>query len=107
MSLDVAEIVIRRDSERDIKFRGLEVFLDGTFIVDLFFNTTYRINVLPGEHTVKVSNHLYKKSVKVNVQNGETVNLLAGNNFTLLGGLMVSALGIGPYRVFLSEVDSP
>jgi hypothetical protein len=32
------------------------------------------------------------------------VELLAGNQFTLIGGLMVSVLGMGPYRVFLNEV---
>jgi hypothetical protein len=98
-----AEIVISRDDERDIKMRGLEIYIDDLFVYDLGYERTYRAKLKPGAHTVKVSNHLYKKKIDLDLKPGDTVNLNAGNRFTLLGGLMVAILGMGPYKVFLEE----
>ena len=100
---DNAEIVLARNSEKDIKMRGLEVFIDGEFAYDLMFNKSFAVELAPGRHTVKVSNHLFKKSMELDLKPGETINLQAGNNFGLIGGLMVSVLGMGPYKVFLKE----
>jgi hypothetical protein len=105
-----AEVVIARNSDKDIKFRGLEVFVDGQFARDLSFNDSFSVDLPEGAHTILVSNHLYKKSVQLDLKQGDRVELVAGNNFTLIGGLMVSVFGIGPYRVFLqreSQVTAP
>jgi hypothetical protein len=98
-----AEVAIVRNAENDIKMRGLEIYLDGEYVDDLSFNSQFTSQVTPGSHTVTVSNHLYKKTLTVDVAPGERVELQAGNKFTLLGGLMVAVLGIGPYRVFLTQ----
>ena len=98
-----AEIVIHRDSDRDIKMRGLEIYIDNEFRHDLAFSKTYSEKVLPGIHQVKISNHLYRKVLDLDLLPGETVHLTAGNSFTLIGGLMLSSIGIGPYKVFLQR----
>jgi hypothetical protein len=97
------ELAIVRNADNDIKMRGLQIFLDGQYVDDLSFNSEFTSQVSPGSHTVMVSNHLYKKSLTFNLAEGERVELSAGNRFTLIGGLMVSVLGMGPYRVFLDR----
>jgi len=103
MQSESAEVTIVRDAENDIKMRGLEVYVDGTYADDLKFNSSYSFSLPAGDHTVMVSNHLYKKSLQISLKPGEKLALLAGNSFTLIGGLMVSVLGMGPYKVFLRQ----
>jgi hypothetical protein len=96
-----AEIVITRDAENDIKMRGLEIFVDGEYAYDLMYNSSFDLKLTPGAHKIKVSNHLYTKTLALDLKAGDKINLLAGNNFGILGGIMVSVLGMGPYKVFL------
>ena len=86
--------------------RGLEVYVDGEFAHDLAYPKTWVTKIKPGKHTVKVSNHLYKESIEIDAVAGQRVELLAGNRFTVAGGIMVAVLGMGPYRVFLSQVPA-
>ena len=102
----MAELTVSRTSDADIKFRGLEVYVDGEFAHDIAYPTTWSTSLTPGKHTIKVSNHLYKKSIEINARPGQKINVEAGNRFTPVGGIMVAVLGMGPYRVFLSEVPA-
>ncbi len=73
------------------------------FAQDISYEQSYSVEVSAGSHTVKVSNRLYSKTLEFNLGAGETVEFLAGNSFTLVGGLMISVLGVGPYKVFLQR----
>ena len=101
-----AELVITRDSDADIKMRGLEIYVDDQYEHDLQYGRSFRKLVAPGLHKVMVSNHLYKKRLSLELKAGERVNLLAGNRFTILGGIMVAVLGMGPYIVFLRPAEA-
>lgn len=100
---DFAELIVSRNADYDIKMRGLEIFVDGKFAHDLSYPKSWSTQLSPGQHTIEVSNHLYKKSIDVQAIAGQKIELLAGNRFTPVGGIMVTVLGMGPYRVFLTE----
>jgi len=104
--LETAELLIVRDAENDIKMRGLEIFVDGEYVYDIEFNRSFKTRLPIGSHTIKVSNHLYKKSIVIDLKPGDNIQLQVGNAFGLIGGLMVSVLGMGPYRVFINEPQS-
>lgn len=99
-----AKITIARKAERDIKMRGLEIFLDGNFVKDLQFGGEIELPVEPGEHQLKISNNLYSKENKFTVGTGETVRFAVGNYFTRFGAAATFVLGIGPYKVFLDRL---
>src|SRR5580693_4610360 len=99
-----AAIVIKRDSDDDIKMRSLDVFVDGEFTVDLHFPSEYQAEVDPGDHSVKVTNHLYSRTLEFTLKAGETVTVEAGNYVTGPGTIMMSVLGMGPYKVFLRDL---
>jgi len=103
-SSERAAIVVKRDAEKDIKMRSLDVYVDDQFSVDLTYPGEYRAEVDPGDHSVKVSNRLYSRSLRVPLKAGETVTVEAGNYVTGVGTVMMSVLGMGPYKVFLREV---
>ena len=98
-----ATLVVRRDADRDIKMRGLEVFVDGELVSDLHFGQEKQMTLPEGEHEVKVTNSLYSKKLTVDLRPNETVELQAGNIATGLGAMMMVTLGIGPYKVFLKR----
>lgn len=100
-----ATIIIRRDSEKDIKMRGLEIFLDGEFVVDLPFSKSHSVEVEVGEHTIKASNRLYNRTLDLDLSPGQTAILQVGNVMGGAGGLMMAAVGIGPYKVFLDRIS--
>lgn len=83
--------------------RGLEVFVDDVFRGDLSYGNELTHDVAPGEHTVKVTNSLYTRKLTFTLAPGETVRLEAGNVLRGCGGVMMLAIGMGPYKVFLRE----
>lgn len=99
-----ARVHIARNAQRDIKMRGLEIFLDGKFVKDLPFGAEVELSVDPGDHHLKISNNLYSKESRFTVGDGETVRFAVGNYFTKLGAAATVILGIGPYKVFLDRL---
>lgn len=100
-------ILVSRNSPRDIKVRGLEVYIDDIFAANLQFGRAVKVDVAPGEHEVRVTNTLYSAKISLSVADGEARELRAGNTLTGLFAPMFLAVGIGPYRVFLEEVEAP
>ncbi|MDR3691740.1 MAG: hypothetical protein P4L46_20340 [Fimbriimonas sp.] len=96
-----SRLVIRRDADNDIKMRGLEVFLDDEFVKDLSFGSEQSLDVSPGNHTLKVTNHLYTRRLEVEAKPGETLDIQVGNYFDGLGGIMMAVFGFGHYKVFM------
>lgn len=84
--------------------RGLEIYVDDQFVFDLQYSKTFTLHVEPGEHTVKVTNRLYTKKMDLVLSAGETIRLDVGNVVRGLGVLMMSSLGVGPYKVFMRRV---
>jgi len=99
-----ARLLFVRQSDRDIKMRGLEVLVDGEMVTDLQYGKTYQATVTPGPHEVKVTNSLYTQKLDVELKPGETIRFETGNIATGLTGVMMSTIGIGPYKVFLRRI---
>jgi len=100
-----AHIIIDRNAENDIKMRGLDAFIDDVFVDNLPYNSSFTDDLNPGEHTIRVTNHLYSRSLHVNIQAGQTLHLQVGNYFDLVGGIIMPSIGFGPYKVFVKEID--
>jgi len=101
---DSAVLKVSRTSPRDIGFRGLEVFLDDKFAVDLKFGETRDLRLSPGEHTLKVTNSLFTKKAHFTVAAGEIRSYSAANVGGGLFGVITAIGGTGPYRVELKQV---
>lgn len=101
-----AQIVISRNADNDIKMRSLELFVDDVFADSLPFDSTYSSEINPGDHTIKVTNRLYTRRLKVSAKPGETLNLQIGNYFDGLGGIMMSVIGFGHYKCFVKQIPS-
>lgn len=94
---------MNRNSPRDIKVRGLEVYFDGKFVANLQFGRAVRLSVAPGEHELKVTNTLYTQKRTLRLEAGQELSFVAGNHLTGLFAPMFLAVGIGPYKVFLEQ----
>jgi hypothetical protein len=99
-----ATIRISRDGDRDIKMRGLDVFLDDQFVQEMEFGTEFTQSVSPGEHVVRITNRLYSAKLNVTTKVGETAHIQVGNYFGLSGLILITIFGVGHYKVFIREV---
>lgn len=98
-----AVVRVSRTSPRDIGFRGLEVFIDDRFVADIQFGETRDLRVLPGEHTLKVTNSLYTRRSEFTVKAGEVHHFNAANVGGRLFNVITAIGGTGPYKVTLEK----
>jgi hypothetical protein len=101
---NLARVVVSRDSERDIKMRSLNVFLDGESWLDLKFGTDAETAISPGHHVLKVTNTVFSSKCEFDVSAGETVRFSAGNITRGLGAIMFVVFGMGIYSTFLHRL---
>lgn len=90
--MPAARLVVRRDSEEDIKMRNLEVHVDGEWRADIEFGQAFETDLEPGEHEVLITNKLKKEKADFIVREGDTIvfegtNVLSKGPSALLGGL--------------------
>jgi hypothetical protein len=100
----MAKLRISRTSDRDIKMRGLEVLLDDQHLTDLSYGKQAEFEIEPGEHTITITNTVYTKKDRFTIGAGRTAAYEIANIVTGLGSVMISAFGIGPYRVELRKL---
>ncbi|HTQ10678.1 MAG TPA: hypothetical protein VMI31_11445 [Fimbriimonadaceae bacterium] len=96
-----ATVRISRASERDLKFRGIEILVDSEFVGNLQFGQDLTVAISPGHHRLTATNRLSTKSLEFDAAPGETVDFeVAG---IALGGLwlLMAMLGTVAYRVTL------
>jgi hypothetical protein len=96
-------LVIRRDSEKDIKMRALDVFLGDDLLADLPYGRSLRRKIEPGHHVLKASNRLYVKRLELFVDEGETVEIQVANIAGVLGNALLMATGVAIYNVRIEE----
>jgi hypothetical protein len=96
-----ASVTIARTSEEDFKQRQLIVWLDGERLGDLLFGDTFKRDVRPGPHKLRVSNTLLWKTVEFDVKPGEQVLWEAINRAGRLTYPMMVIVGVGPLYVTL------
>jgi hypothetical protein len=102
--MNPASITISRNSEQDFKDRQLVVWLDGEKIGDILFGDTISREIHPGPHTLKVSNTLVWKTVKLDVKPCEQVRFEAINRAGKLTYPMLVILGAGPLYLTLKRL---
>ncbi|HWA83311.1 MAG TPA: hypothetical protein VG820_07765 [Fimbriimonadaceae bacterium] len=94
-----ATLVVSRNSDRDLKIRGIDILLDGRFVGALNYGDSLEAQVEPGRHSLTATNRLKSKSVEFEAQPGETVRFLTTG--IAMGGIWVvmAMLGTVAYRV--------
>lgn len=100
-----AKLKVARTSQKDIKMRGLEVFLDGKFLQDVGFGKEFELDIPTGDHVLKISNTVYSKTEEFHVGSGQSVAFEVANVLSGFGALMMSAIGIGPYKVSIRRLN--
>jgi hypothetical protein len=98
-----AKLVVARKSPKDIGIRGLELRLDGTFLVNLSFGASIEHDLIPGEHTLLATNSLYSRKESFSVAEGQHIEFEVSNVVTGLGKWLM-AIGGAIYRVELRRV---
>jgi hypothetical protein len=96
-----ASVMIARTSEEDFKQRQLIVWLDGERLGDLLFGDTFKRDVHPGPHKLRVSNTLVWKTVEFDVNPGEQVLWEAINRPGRITYPLMIIIGVGPLYVTL------
>lgn len=101
-----ATLTVARDSARDLKFRGIDILLDGQFVGDLTYGNSLSIEIEPGVHNLTATNRLKSKSVEFDARPGETVMYQTVG--IALGGIwaMMAMLGTVAYRVELARLPA-
>lgn len=100
-----AKLVVRRDSERDVKMRNVDVYIDGKMEGRIGFGETKTFDVAPGERHVKFDNTWAKKELDLEFVAGARREFVVGN---IPGGCFIAGLalaGAGPTDVFAEEIE--
>jgi len=102
--MEQATLIVSRVSDRDIKFRGIEILIDGSFAGNLQFGDSLEIEVEPGTHRLTATNRLKSKSVEFEAKPDETIEFETTG--IALGGLwlIMAMLGTVAYRVTLERI---
>jgi len=89
-------ILIKRNSPKDIKIRGLQIFLDDKFVGDLLYNRQLELEGTPGKHVLKATNTLFTTKLEIEARDGEELEFLVGNHMPGTWAVMLVAIGIAP-----------
>jgi hypothetical protein len=92
-------VTITRTSEDDCQTRQLIVSLDGRRVATLLYGDSFRCDLAPGRHTLKVYNTLVWKTVEFTLKPGEQAFFEAVNRASTSTYLVVALLGVGPLYV--------
>jgi len=99
-----ATVTITRTSQNDFKSRQLIVWVDGVRIATLLWGDSITHELLPGRHSVRVSNTLYWKTVEFTVQVGEQVFFEAISHMGPGSIFFLVLFGIGPLYLTLRRM---
>ena len=101
----MSQIVVSRNSNRDIKMRNVELLLDGEFVTDLPFGAREELEIEPGSHKLTATNRAFTQSTDFDIEEGQ--NLSFRIVAVPLRGLwsIVSMLGTVPSKVVIEPVE--
>lgn len=97
-------ISVHRTSDHDIKIRDLYVSVDGSPEENLAYGKSLERQLDQGEHVLTVTNRLYTKEARFDLQDGQTIEFEAANRASGCGAILFMVVGMGPYRVELRRV---
>ena len=98
-------LVVRRDSDEDIKIRGMDVLIDGEWKADLQFGHSYEVDLPPGEHTLAVSNKLKRNEAQLVLREGEKAVFQATNVMSKGVSTVLIGLGMVMYNSTLRRIQ--
>jgi hypothetical protein len=97
-------LVVARDSEKDIKIRGLFIYLDGEEVANLSYRDIFETEVSPGAHRLKATNTLFTQESEFEVTAGDVVRFQVSNRMTGILAALFGWSGIAPYKVTLERI---
>jgi hypothetical protein len=102
------QLLLERNSDDDIKMRDLYVKIDDEPERTLHFGESLTLPLSPGEHSIQVSNRIYKKNATFTLGEGETVRF-EGVNVPKRGllSLLAGITGTMMYRPLLRRLADP
>ena len=100
-----ARLIVRRDSENDIKMRNLEVHVDGAWRADVDYGRSFETELEPGEHTVMITNKMKRAQAEFVVREGETVTFQGVNVLSKGLSAIIGAFGVVAYHPVLRRVE--
>jgi hypothetical protein len=100
-----ATLVVRRDSDTDIKMREMEVWVDGKFAATVDYGKSFEVPLDPGEHSVMVSNKLKKEKADFIVREGDSIVFQAANVMSKGMSVILAGLGMIVYHVTLKRIE--
>ena len=100
-----ATLVVRRDSDEDIKMRNLEVHIDGKWCADVDYGRAFETEIEPGEHTVMVTNKMKRAEATFVAREGETVVFQGVNVLSKGLSALIGAFGVVAYHPVLRRVQ--
>ena len=100
-----ATLVVRRDSDDDIKMRNLEVHVDGAWAADLGYGKSFETTLEPGEHEVMITNKMKKERATFLVREGETAVFQGVNVLSKGLSAVVGAFGVVAYHPVLKRIE--
>ena len=100
-----ARLIVRRDSEGDIKMRNLEIHVDGKWCADVDYGRSFETEIEPGEHTVMVTNKMKKAQATFVVREGETATFQGTNVLSKGLSALIGAFGVVAYHPVLRRLS--
>lgn len=102
--MDHATLIVSRTSEKDLKFRGIEILVDGNFVGNLLFGDTIQVEIPPGTHVLKATNRFKSSSADFEAEAGQTIHFETTG--IVMGGLwiVITMTGTVAYRVTLERL---
>jgi hypothetical protein len=100
-------VTMRRTDATDVQQRQIYVNVDGGQTYTLVFGDTVTLPLQPGAHTLKTNNTLYWKTVKFNVEAGQTARFMLINAAGKAALGFLALFGVGPLALVVRREDVP
>lgn len=102
------QLTVSRASSKDIQLRHILLKLDDQVLGTLKFGDQFTREIAPGRHRLQADNTFQKKTLDLEVREGEHVRFQVVNRAGRLSWFIIFALGTGPIYLTLEPagVDS-
>lgn len=99
---------VHRDSERDTRYRGIYLSMDGIFVGQLRHGERLEVELNPGLHELIITNTWATKKLRIEVEEDAEFALQVGSLPVPFMWLMMAIANTSPMKVFanLIRVDS-
>jgi hypothetical protein len=104
MTTEPATITVTRSSAEDVGFRQIFVSLDGESIAILRNGESVTRRVPPGPHVVRAHNTMMRKTIELELRDGERATFVAVNRAGWGTFSVLALLGAGPIYLTLERV---